>query len=223
MSSRSASTLLFILLSVPLFGLDWEGFAASSDRSADPIILQTMAAGDLEVNIALCRGVARRGDADVRSIIESLAAGHAARTALSTELLLRYLLQGVLDANPREAMLRIWAATNAGSLEMLLFRINEWKSAQLQGVLLAFAVIAPGPQGMHAIMDVGASVVRELDASSGLIPSEDAALVLDFLSAARRAARSDFFPYCAAIARLSRDKVIVDAARSAAAALTSAS
>jgi hypothetical protein len=76
---------------------------------------------------------------------------------------------------------------------------------------------------MHAIMDTGASVVRELESSDGLVPSEDAALVLDFLQAARRTARSDFFPYCAAIARLSRDKVIVDAARSAAAGLAAGS
>jgi hypothetical protein len=105
---------------------------------------------------------------------------------------------------------------------MLLFKITAWKNPQLKGALLAFAVIAPGPQGMHAIMDVGASVVRELEASDGLIPSEDAALVLDFLNAARRAARADFFTYCAAIARLSRDKVIVDAAHSAAAELAAA-
>ena len=223
MSSRTACSLLLILLAARLCAQDWEGFAASSDRSADPVILQTMAAGDLETNIALCRGIARRSDPDVGSIIESLAAGHAARTAVSTELLLRYLLKGVLDANPTEASLRSWASTNAVPLDMLLFRITECKSPQLRGVLLAFAVIAPGTQGMHAVMDVGASVVRELEASDGLIPSEDAALVLDFLNAARRAARSDFLPYCTAIARLSRDKVIVDAARSAASALASAS
>src|SRR5208337_1341926 len=145
------------------------------------------------------------------------------RTALHTELLLRYLLEGARSANPQDASLLKWAVTNASALDALLFKITEWKSPQLEGVLLSFAVIAPGPQGMHAIMDVGASLVRELESSQGLIPSEDAALVLDFLDAARKAGRSDFFPSCAAIARLSRDKVIVDAARSAAAALASAS
>ncbi|MGA2642001.1 MAG: hypothetical protein ABSG21_13995 [Spirochaetia bacterium] len=223
MSSRGVSTLLLLLIACHVSAQDWESFAASSDRSADSIILQTMSAGDLETNIAICKGLARRGDSDVSSILESLAAGHSARTAVSTELLLRYLLQGVLDAHPQEASLQDWAMTNDAALDMLLFRITEWRSPQLQGVLLAFAVIAQGRQGRHAIMDVGASLVSELQASAGLIPSEDAALALSFLNAARRAMRSDFFAYCAEIARLSRDEVIVRAARSAASALASAS
>jgi hypothetical protein len=223
MSSRGVCVILFVLLAGALFGQDWEGFAASSDRSADTIILQTMATGDLETNIALCKGLARRSDQDVSTIIDFLASGHAARTLTKTELLLRYLLQGVLDANPQEPSLRSWSATNASVVDTLLGRMSQWKSPQLKGALLSFAVIAPRSQGMHAIMDTGASVVRELESSDGLVPSEDAALVLDFLQAARRTARSDFFPYCAAIARLSRDKVIVDAARSAAAGLAAGS
>jgi hypothetical protein len=107
-------------------------------------------------------------------------------------------------------------------VDSLLARISQWKNPQLKGALLSFAVIAPGSQGMHAIMDTGAAVVQELESSDGLIPSEDAALALDFLSAARRTGRSDFFSYCAAIARLSRDKVLVDAARAAAAELARA-
>ncbi|MGO9309929.1 MAG: hypothetical protein ACLQDL_12990 [Spirochaetia bacterium] len=223
MSSRGIFPLLFLLAARVLCAQDWESFAAASDRSADPIILQTMAAGDLETNIALCKGLARRSDSDCRAILESLAAGHASRTTLHSELLLRYLLEGVRSANPQEASLAQWAAANASALDELLFRIAEWRSPQLEGVLLAFALIAPGPQGMHAIMDVGDSLVRELESSAGLIPSEREALVLDFLAAARKADRADFFPSCAAIARLSRDKVIVEAARSAAAALASAS
>ncbi len=202
---------------------DWESFAASSDRSADPVILQTMAAGDLETDIALCKGIGRRSDSDLGSILESFAAGHSARTAVRTELLLRYLLAGVIAAHPEEPSLLSWAKTNASALDVLLLNITDWRNPQLKGVLLTFAVIVPGRQGMHAIMDVGTSLVRELESSEGLIPSEEAALALDFLDAARKADRADFFPSCAAIARLSRDKVLVDAARSAASALASAS
>jgi hypothetical protein len=180
-----------------------------------------MAAGALETNIALCKGIARRKDADVHSIIDSLASAHADRTALNTELLLRYLLQGVLQAHAGAAELQSWAAANAESLEMLLFRISDWKSAQLKGALLSFAVITPRPQGMLAIADVGAALVHELETSNGLIPSEDSALVLDFLKAVRGAALTDVLPYCTAIARLSRDKVLVDAARATAAAFSS--
>jgi hypothetical protein len=219
MSSRSACTLLLILLCGQLHGQDWEAFAAASDRSFDPVILQTMAAGDLEVNIALCRGLARRDDEDIRTIVSSLAAAQSARTSLSTELLLRYLLQGVLLYRPGSEELQKWAAVNADVLDMLLDDVRRWKSPQLKGALLSFAVIAPGSPKMRPIADVGAAVVDELQASRGLIPSEDSALVLDFLRAAGLASRSELLPYCTAIARLSRDKVLVDAARATAAAL----
>jgi hypothetical protein len=223
MSSRSTCALLLVLLCGTLYGQDWEGFAASSDHSADPVILQTMAAGVLETNIALCRGIARRSDPDAHAIIEYLAAGQASRTSLGSELLLRYLLQGVLAARTGEAPLRDWAAANAVPLDLLLAMITQWKSPQLKGILLKFALIAPGQEGMHAIVEVGALVVAELGASpDGLIPSQDAALALDFLSAAHRSARPEFLPYCTDIARLSRDAVIVAAARAAAVSLAAA-
>jgi hypothetical protein len=186
--------MLFMLGTAALFGQDWESFAVSSDRSMDTIILQTMAAGDLETNIALCKGLARRSDQDVSTIIDFLASGHAAKTSVKTELLLRYLLQGARDVRPEPASLRSWAEADAVPLADLLDRISKWKSPQLRGTLLSFAVIAPGSQGIHAIMDTGASLVKELESSAGLIPSEDAALVLDFLHAARLTGRSDFFP-----------------------------
>jgi hypothetical protein len=223
MSSRSACAILLIVLCAPLYGQDWEGFAAASDRSADPVLLQTMAVSPFEVNVALCRGIARRSDPDAHSIIGYLVAGYAARSTVSSELLLRFLLQGVLDANRSDAARRRWAAANTDSLDGLFSNMSQWKSAQLKGALLEFAVIAPGPTGLHAVADVGAAVVGELEASTGLIPSEDSALALDFLKAARRSARPEFFSYCTDIARLSRDKVIVMAARSAAAALATGS
>jgi len=226
MSSRAAFALatlaLFVGLAVPLRAQDWESFAASSKQAMDPLILQIMAKSNLEDNIALCRGLGRRADADVHVFIDSLAAGHASRTALGTEVLLRWLMSSVLDANPQEQSLRRWEAANASSVDMLLDRIDQWGNPQLRGALLTLAVIANSPQGMHAIMAVGVGVVRELERSDGLIPSLDAALALDFLSAARRAARSDFLPCCTAIARLSRDAVLVRAARSAAKDLATA-
>jgi hypothetical protein len=226
MSSRTAFALLppllFLLFAGSLSAQDWEAFAASTDRSMDPFILQTMAAGDLETSIALCRGLGRRSDANVQAVIDSLAAGHVSRTSLGTEVLLRWLLKSAMDANSQEASLGAWLAANSSSVDMLLDRIAEWKNPQLKGALVRLAVVARSPQGTRAIMEVGASVVLELEHSGGLIPSEDAALALDFLSAAQRSARSDYFTYCTEIARLSRDAILVKAARSAAAALAAA-
>jgi hypothetical protein len=226
MSSRTAfvfTTLaLSVALSVPLDAQDWEGFAAASTQAMDPVILQIIARSDLEENIAMCKGLGRRADADVRVFIDSLAAGHASRKALETEVVLRWLLSSSLDANSQEQSMHRWLAANASSVDMLLDRIDQWKDPQLRGLLLRLAVIANSAQGMHAIMAVGSGVVSELERSDGLIPSQDAALGLDFLAAARSSARSEFLPACAAIARLSRDAVLVTAARSAARDLAAA-
>ena len=61
-----------------------------------------MAESDLEQDIGICKGLGRRPDADVSVFIDSLAAAHVARTAPDTEVLLRWLLDSVLKANPRE-------------------------------------------------------------------------------------------------------------------------
>jgi len=220
MSSRTAFMLatlvVFLAIAARLQAQDWESFAAASTREMDPLILRIMAERDLEENIAVCRGLGRRADPDVHVVIDWLAAGHASKTALQTEVLLRWLLSSVIDANPGKQPLGRWQAANAPSVEMLLDRIGQWESPQLRGLLLRLAVIADTPSGIRAIMAAGAGVVHQLDRSDGLIPSQEAALALDFLSAARSAARSDFLPYCTAIARLSRDAVLVRAARSAA-------
>jgi hypothetical protein len=226
MSSRTASSLaslaLLALLAGRLGAQDWESFAASSSRSMDPEILQLMARSDLEQNIAICKGLGRRADADIRVVLDSLAASHSTKTALGTEVLLRWLLSSVVDARPQEQSLRAWEDANASSVDVLLSKIDQWENPQLRGCLLKLAAIAGEAQGMHAIMDVGAGVVRELERSDGLIPSQDAALALDFLSASRGAGRSELFPLCVEIARLSRDAVLVRAARAAATALATA-
>ena len=232
MSSRTAfagATFAFfvmlalsVVVAVPLQAQDWESFAASSQQAMDPVILRIMAESDLEDSIALCRGLGQRADADVHVFIDSLMAGHVAKTALGTEVLLRWLISSALAAHPQEQSLRSWQAANTSSVDELLDRIEQWQNPQLKGALLELAVIARSAQGMHAIMDVGDGVVRELERSDGLIPSQDAALALDFLSAARSSSRSDFLPSCTAIARLSRDAVLVRAARSAAKDLAAA-
>jgi hypothetical protein len=223
MSSRGTLALFLLFIAIHLFPQDWERFAASSDRSADTLILQIMAAGDLETNITLCKGLARRSDNNISAILEFLVNGHSGKTFTSTELLLRYLLEGVRDAYSSEMLLRTWVATNEVSMETLLLKITDWKSPQLRGVLLSYASVVPEQQGIRAIIDVGASLDLELNATQGWIPYPEKALVLNFLQAASRARNPDLLSYCAEIARLSRDKVLVDAARSAATAIASAS
>jgi len=200
-----------------LLAQDWEGVAARSGRSMDDFIVQSIADGDLGTGIALCKGLGRRQDLDVQAVIDAIVARRTPGSEVKSEVMLRWLVTSAREAHPQAESLRAWAAANSRSVDMLLGRISLWKSAQLKGALLELAVIAPEDRGARAIMDVGQDVVRELeDSPDGLIPSQDTALALDFLAAARRSARADFFPVCVQVARLSRENVLVDAARSAA-------
>lgn len=212
-----ALALALILCAGALPAQDWESFAARSDRSMDGFIVQSIAEGDLETGIALCKGLGRRKDLDVQAVIDSLVTRRAPGSEVRSEVMLRWLVVSAREAHPETDALRAWITANSRSVDMLLERISLWKSAQLKGALLALAAIAPGDRAARATMDVGWDVVRGLeDSADGLIPSQDIALALDFLAAARESARAEFFPVCADIARLSREKVLVDAARSAA-------
>jgi len=212
-----AFALAFIVCAGTLPAQDWESVAARSDPSMDGFIVQSIIDGDLENGIALCKGLGRRKDLDVQAVIDSLATRRTPGSETKSEVMLRWLVVSAKDAHPEADSLRAWAAANSRSVDLLLERISLWKSAQLKGALLTLAVIAPEDRGARAIMDVGRDVVRELeDSPDGLIPPQDIALALDFLAAARRSARAELFPVCADIARLSREKVLVDAARSAA-------
>jgi hypothetical protein len=223
MSSRALCAVLLLLAAVRLGAQDWETYAARSDRSMDGLILQNMAEGDFETRIALCKGLGRRNDQDVQAIIDALVSQRGLGADGTSELLLRWLIGSARDAHPQGEAFRAWAAANARSVDMLLDRMQRWKSAQLKGALLSLAVIAPENRGANAVMDVGLQVVHELQVSpDGLMPAQDTALALDFLAAARQLPSRDFFTVCADIARLSREKVLVDAARAAARELASA-
>jgi hypothetical protein len=226
MSSRTAlatlSALLLVLIAGPLSAQDWESFAAASDRSEDSLILQTLKGADLDTEIAICRGLGRRQDRNVEAALDFLTENYAPGTAARTELLLRWILAAARQAHPGEEDLAAWISDNASSTDTLMDGMSRWKSPMLKGELIALAVIARRPSSQPALMEAGDGVVKLLQATGGFLSGEDTSLAMAFLAAAERTAAPDFLPVCADIARLSREKTIVDAARSAAAAIAKA-
>jgi hypothetical protein len=68
-------------------------------------------------------------------------------------------------------------------------------------------------EALPPLMAVASRLVAELREDRGVIVSQDIALALDFLLAAEKTPGRDFLETCIAIARLSREKVLVDRAR----------
>jgi hypothetical protein len=226
MSSRTAFAILpalvFVLVAGSLSAQDWESFAAGSSRSEDSLILQNLKSADLDTAIAICRGLGRRQDRNVEAAIDYLAENDTPGTAARTELLLRWILASARQAHPGEQDLTAWIGDNAASIDTLMDRMPRWKSPMLKGELIALAVIASRPSSLPALMEAGDGIVKQLSATGGFLSGEDTSLATAFLSAAEHTAAADFLPACADIARLSRDKTLVDAARRAAAAIAKA-
>ncbi len=190
----------------------------------DAFLIQNLDAADLETGIAICKGLGQRADLDVQAEIDFLLSQrNPVRSAASIEVMLRWLIASAAQAHPRQEELTAWVAANAPQVDRLLESMPRWKDAQLKGALLALAVIAPGTSGTAAIMEAAGEVIRKLeDSPDGTISPQDTALAVDAVAAARQAGKRVFFEPCVQIARLSRDKTLVDAARAAARQLATA-
>jgi len=184
----------------------------------DPIFLDALGKGNLEVGISICKGLARRADQDIQAEMGLLLSLESpALPPADREVMLRWLLAAAEQAHAGDDALRSWADANSPGVRQMLERAQRWKDPQLKGALLTLALIAPDNLGTPAIMEVGMQVLRCLqDAPVGLLSPQDTALAMDFLSAARKTRSPAFFDLCVQAARLSRDRQVVDAARAAA-------
>jgi len=219
MSSRTAFALAAALLvgcPALLAAQDWEAVAASSDRSQDGLLVRMLNEGDLERQIALCRGLGRRQDRNIAPVIDFLTSHYSPGTADRTELLLRWLLASARSAHEQEADFQAWIDANSQSVDALLAGMDRWRSPMLKTELVACATVEGTTGSRQAIMKAGAQTVSGLQATGGWLSGAETALALAFLDAAGRVKDTDFLAACADIARLSRDRDVVLAARQAA-------
>ena len=218
---KAVLCLIFLLLPFALPAQDWEGFAAASSSAQDSVLLTAMTEGDLSTALSICRGVSRRADPSLNEFIQALTASHTGSGSWRSELLLRVLLQPAGDGESSDDFRRARVAANGNALSALFARMNEWTDAQLAGVLVRIAPLAASPEGLLAVIAVGNRIMDGLRKGNGFIPSQEAGLALDYLKSAVTLGRQELAEQCTAIARLSREAVIVKAARVAAQALLS--
>ncbi|MGA2977485.1 MAG: hypothetical protein ABSF77_19440 [Spirochaetia bacterium] len=196
--------------------IDWEAFASGTDPSLDPALLQVLASGDQETDISVYRGLAMRSDPSVGAFIEALALNHLGDSIWRTELYLRVLLEKLFDPGLGEEALQTRIKANSGALDMMFSRISDWQNPQLLDVLTRIAPRISRPSGTRAVMDVGQRIISELYSGKGFLLPQETSLAMDYLAAVDGLANQDFLPQCAEIARLSRDKALVETARSTA-------
>jgi hypothetical protein len=174
---------------------------------------------DFDTKLLICDGVGRRGDPFAGNIIDWLMTGNAGRKSDTVELLLRTLLKGLFDPSRGEASIRERITANQDVLDSLAARMAQWKDPQLAGALVRILPALDTPNALPALAQAGRRVVKALENGSGIVLSQEDALILDFLSSVERVRRIEFLEQCTAIARLSREKLIVDRARAVARAI----
>ncbi|MFI5369230.1 MAG: hypothetical protein ACHQ1F_09480, partial [Spirochaetia bacterium] len=129
---------------------------------------------------------------------------------------------GLFDKSKGEKWISERIAANRDVLDSMARRMAQWKDPQLAGALVRILPALDTPGALPGLAQAGSRVVRTLEMGDGMILSQDLALALDFLNAAEATGRADFLEQCTAIARLSREKVIVDRAREVARAIAAA-
>jgi hypothetical protein len=226
---RVRAFIVLILLMVAAHGLpataaaDWEGLAASSGPSLDPTLLSLLLTGEMETRLAVCRGLAKRADPVLGTFIDALSSRHTGRTSWQDELCLRTLIDGAFDPGLPESTLSSRLATNSSVIDDLLGRIDDWQDPLLVGSLVKVAGRVRSQAAVHAIASAASRIVDELGAADGRLTPQSVSLARDCLAAIRGLGRDDMLWYCVEIARLSREKSLVDAARLTALLLAAAS
>jgi hypothetical protein len=213
MSSRAVISALLIFAAVAVSAADWGTLAADSDRTLDSTLVSALQTEDFDTKVLICTGVGNRADPFAGDIIAALMEGNAGKMSDTVELLLRMLLQGLFDPSKGENWMSERIAANRDQLDSMAGRMAQWRDPQLAGALVRILPSLNTPGALPGLAQAGSRVVRTLEAGKGVMLSQDLALTLDFLKAAETTRRADFLEQCTAIARLSREKLVVDRAR----------
>jgi len=213
MSSRAVISALLFFSAVAAPAADWGTLAADSDRRLDSALVSALQSEDFDTKASICTGVGQRADPFAGDILTALLESNAGKMSDRIELLLRMVLQGLFDQSKGQKWTFDRIAANRNELDLMAVRMAQWKDPQLAGALVRILPALSTPGALPGLAQAGLRVVRTLETGHGVMLSQDLALALDFLSAVETTRRADFLEQCTAIARLSREKLVVDRAR----------
>jgi hypothetical protein len=225
MSSRALFFTLLMLLLVPparSVAFDWGDFTARSDRGDDSFLVSALEEGDFETRLAICESIGSRSEPDAQAILSWILAGYSKGKVHQAELLLRVALVSLFE-RPSDGPARAARITaNAGVLSEIAQAIGTLTDPQLRGTIVRLLPLLDKNVGLKALMETGTGIVQTLKQTGGRLSPQETSLALDYLQGVKAMGTADFFDPCLEMARLSRDKSLVTAARGAASAVSSA-
>ena len=222
-SQRNPARLFLVVLILAGFARPaealWREFALASDRRLDDVILEVLEGATLDEKLEILSAVAQREDPFIGAYIDAFLLHHPARPAES-EHLLRILLD---TAFPRTVPLGRLAARvepNQAALLAAAARLSSFTDPQLRAAIVRIIPLLPG--GRSDLLALVDGMVDRLGLWSGLLDPRENGLLLDALDAMRAIGSPDFLGPTLSVARLSRERVVVERARATALVLAEA-
>jgi len=207
--------LAFFSLPHPAGAL-WREFALASDRSDDPIILDVLRDASLDERLEILEAVGERADPFLGAYLEDFMIRHTSRPSES-EHLMRVLLDAAFPRSIDLSLLSGRVAANQGTLLAASARLPTFTDPQLCAAIVRVIPLLPGGRG--DLLGAVDRLAERLEREEGRLDPRENALLLDALEAMGRIGSPDFLEPVLAVARLSREKLVVERAREVARAL----
>ena len=205
--------LLALLGVAPPAGALWREFVLASDRSYDDVILMAFEGATLDEKLEMLTAVGERDDPDLGAYLDALLLRHTSKPAES-EHLMRILLD---TAFPRDVPLERLATRvepNQPALLAAAARLATFSDPQLCAAIVRIIPILPG--GQADLLGLVDRLVDRMEEHDGLMDPRQSGLLLDALEAMRAIGSADFLEPVLSVARLSRERVVVERARAVA-------
>ena len=219
-SQRSPARLLVALLALFVFdrpaAAQWREFALASDRSYDDVILVALENATLDERLEILEALGRRADPFIGAYLEAFLLRPDPRSAES-EHQIRMLLESAFPRSTPLGELAARVAPNGDALLAAAARLATFGDPQLCAAVVRLIPLLPG--GRADLLGVVDRLIAQLEEGDGLLDPRLDGLLLDALEAMGRIGSPDLLEPALAVARLSREKAVVDRARAVAGAL----
>jgi hypothetical protein len=209
-AARPFIIILALIAAASPAGALWREFALASDRSDDHVILDVLEGATLDERLEIMSGVGERADPFIGVYLDDFLLRHSSRPAES-EHLMRVLLE---SAFPRAAALEQLAGRvlpNRAALLAAVSRLATFADPQLCAAIVRLIPLLPG--GLADLLELVDRLVDRLARGDGFLDPRDDGLLLDALEAMGRTGSPDFLEPALAVARLSRERIVVERAR----------
>lgn len=215
-TARLFLVLVVLLAAAHPAGALWREFALGSDRSYDTVILEALQDATLGERLEILAAIGERSDPFIGAYLDDFLLRYDSRPA-ETELLFRVLLESAFPPTSSLDLLADRVAPNQAALLAAAARLATFSDPQLCAAIVRLIPLLQG--GLPDLLALVDRLVDALASGDGLLDPRVDGLLLDALDAMGRTGSPDFLEPALAVARLSREKIVVERARAVARAL----